>query len=524
MVGSTVQVSGSTANNFTNTVTYTVVAEDNSTQNYTVTVSIPVTGVTLDKSDWNDLINSTQEQLTATVHPSDATNKNVTWQSSDPTDYSVSSTGLVKWLGGGSTTLVVTVTTQDGGFTATCSGSASCPIVYAGDGKGAFNYVTDLQGPIIGIPGSTTISTNTGLFTYDYVALPGLKADPDGRYQVKLREIQAEIEYLDEVKLVPVDVPNGYEIASSSAEHTWGNGFLRPRHFYTLKEPRTLVSAVDQRGNDVTSKVKQTDGVPAPVDPTDSPSYDLDFGFFDPAHAKLVIEAWAMYSSRYTTQTFAPPSVELKNASGQWVPVKTFGVPGGDEKTMVYDISGLFPSPDRHIRLKLGSRPWVRWVLDSVRLDDSAPVDAIVGNDIEAATSVLSRAGLATMVIPDFLSRGRVLDDTLPFNGVGLGQGRLTRYGDVRELMGRADDKFVIFGMGDQVLMTFGPLAGPPEGYHRVMVLKILHYYKAPYVNTNVAELPFRGMSAYPYPTSEHYPNDAEHLTYLARYNTRENK
>jgi len=39
-VGSTVQVSGSTSNNFTTPVVYTVTAADSSTQDYTVTVSV----------------------------------------------------------------------------------------------------------------------------------------------------------------------------------------------------------------------------------------------------------------------------------------------------------------------------------------------------------------------------------------------------------------------------------------------------------------------------------------------------
>jgi len=45
-VGSTVQISGTTANNFTSPVTYTVTAADSSTQNYTVTVTIasPLSG------------------------------------------------------------------------------------------------------------------------------------------------------------------------------------------------------------------------------------------------------------------------------------------------------------------------------------------------------------------------------------------------------------------------------------------------------------------------------------------------
>ena len=40
-VGSTVQVSGVTTNDFTNPVTYTVTAEDATTQDYVVTVTAP---------------------------------------------------------------------------------------------------------------------------------------------------------------------------------------------------------------------------------------------------------------------------------------------------------------------------------------------------------------------------------------------------------------------------------------------------------------------------------------------------
>ena len=56
-------------------------------------------------------------QLSASIAPNDATNKNVTWESSDPTVATISSSGLVKALKSGSTT--ITVTTEDGGFTAT---------------------------------------------------------------------------------------------------------------------------------------------------------------------------------------------------------------------------------------------------------------------------------------------------------------------------------------------------------------------------------------------------------------------
>jgi hypothetical protein len=62
--------------------------------------------------------------LTATVAPSGATNKNVTWSSSNTAIATVGSTGIVtaKRVTG---SCVITVRTTDGGFTATCAVSVS---------------------------------------------------------------------------------------------------------------------------------------------------------------------------------------------------------------------------------------------------------------------------------------------------------------------------------------------------------------------------------------------------------------
>jgi uncharacterized protein YjdB len=62
-------------------------------------------------------------QLTASVYPENATNKNVTWESSNPALVSVDENGLVTALEKGTAT--ITATTIDGGFTAQCYVSVS---------------------------------------------------------------------------------------------------------------------------------------------------------------------------------------------------------------------------------------------------------------------------------------------------------------------------------------------------------------------------------------------------------------
>lgn len=75
-----------------------------------------VTGVTLDKTTL-ELYTGNTAILTATVQPSDATNKNVTWSSYNAEVATVEG-GTVTAVGAGETT--ITVTTEDGNYTASC--------------------------------------------------------------------------------------------------------------------------------------------------------------------------------------------------------------------------------------------------------------------------------------------------------------------------------------------------------------------------------------------------------------------
>jgi uncharacterized protein YjdB len=81
-------------------------------------VSVAVTGVTLDITSTTINVNET-EQLTETITPAGATNQNVTWSSDDEAIATVSTSGLVTGVAGGTAT--ITVTSTDSSFTDTCT-------------------------------------------------------------------------------------------------------------------------------------------------------------------------------------------------------------------------------------------------------------------------------------------------------------------------------------------------------------------------------------------------------------------
>mgnify|MGYP002563841377 CR=1 FL=1 len=86
--------------------------------NATLHLVIPVTSITLNQTTAS-LKKGETLTLTATVAPSDAANKSVTWSSGNTSVATVSTSGVVTAVGEG--TAVITVKTADGGKTATCT-------------------------------------------------------------------------------------------------------------------------------------------------------------------------------------------------------------------------------------------------------------------------------------------------------------------------------------------------------------------------------------------------------------------
>jgi len=215
-------------------------------------------------------------------------------------------------------------------------------------------------------------------------------------------------------------------------------------------------------------------------------------------------------------------------AKGKWVrAVDDMGFPAGGARTMTADLTGKLPIGTRRIRITTNLQ--IYW--DNILISRTSQVRS---KDQQARlTSVpLARADLSFHGFPlkiEDQPPGNVkyiYEKTSATGPYTRPAGAYTRYGDVRPLLDSLDDKFVVFGSGDEVALDFDPAKLPalPQGWVRDYFFiangyeKDMDFYA--YRGDTVDPLPFRDMRTYPYP-GQSFPADADHLNYLLEYNTR---
>ena len=100
-----------------NAASWAIAARIHELELWGIPAPVPVENVTLDFEEM-ELTEGDTAQLTAVIEPADAENQNITWTSDDETVAYVDAQGLVTAVSAGRA--VITVTTEDGGFTAEC--------------------------------------------------------------------------------------------------------------------------------------------------------------------------------------------------------------------------------------------------------------------------------------------------------------------------------------------------------------------------------------------------------------------
>lgn len=137
---------------------WTMPTDDYPILKWQIPASIPATGISLDNATLNLTAAGQTATLTATVTPEDATDKTVTWTSSNTAVATVNNNGLVTAVGDGTTT--ITATTNDGtNLTATCEVTIVTAVSGDANSDGTVN-VTDYLAIANYILGTNTANFN----------------------------------------------------------------------------------------------------------------------------------------------------------------------------------------------------------------------------------------------------------------------------------------------------------------------------------------------------------------------------
>jgi hypothetical protein len=358
-----------------------------------------------------------------------------------------------------------------------------------------------------------------------------------------------EVTYLDRVQLVVLDHPANVRVYP---DERFAAADPQPsQKLIAFREEVFPAQAQDHRGRDVTKKLQSWDR--DTVDGFAKRSWlgfaeehfvELDFrdrlasygpkdrlflclaGWTDYAYPESI---WAAHQAGVPMQM---PILERQDAEGRWHKITDAGLPAGLPRMMTLEVTGQLGGPRCKLRLRTNLHVYWDQIFVAARceiLDEPSVKEPMARTTcLEVGKATLSPCGLMQEYSPD--GRLPTLYDYDRHESVPVVRptGRMTRYGDVTELLRKRDDCFVLFGPGDEVTLHFGAGSLPqlPAGWKRSYVLRTWGYCKdtAPFTATGstIAPLPFHGMSKYPYGPDEHYPDDALHREYQRRYNTRE--
>jgi hypothetical protein len=200
-------------------------------------------------------------------------------------------------------------------------------------------------------------------------------------------------------------------------------------------------------------------------------------------------------------------------------------MPAGKPKTIAVDLAGKFLSASRAVRIVTNLS--VYW--DEIFLTEDSREPETRRTELVASSAGLRFRGFSKNVVHPARKQPELFfyPGPSPVSMWNPTPGLYTRYGAVEELLAATDDRFVIMGSGDEIRLLFDADALPrlPAGWQRDFILAVDGWAKDRDANTahsqTVEPLPFHGMSRYPYPESERFPDTAAHREWREKYLTR---
>jgi Tfp pilus assembly protein PilF len=417
---------------------------------------------------------------------------------------------------------------------------SSCPVLFAWNGR-EFEFIADMIGP--GVVGHWVAPNERDVpdpDEYLKVAARSLKPGKNGLLSFRFMEPMEETVYLDQVRLLAIDHPAGYDVfpnerfasnppfpefkviaasanTSNAPAGVWDD---KGRDVLPLlaKHDRKYVTQFDELPFAGFAKLHYVELDLGPIDPNKPLRLILD-GYTD------YFTATSMYSADQAGIKVIAPYVEAQDAGGAWKKVvDDMGFPAGLARTMVTDLTGKLPPGTRRIRIVNNLK--IYW--DSILIDQTPDAQ-----DARVAEVPLADASLEFQGYPREIRLTPASDTKYSWSQRSMtgpyahAAGNYTRYGDVFDLLKKSDDRFVVFSSGEGMSLDFDPKKLPPlpAGWTRDYFFyadgfeKDLDFYAAHAFT--VEPLPHHGPISYPYPDDKSYPADATHQEYQLDFNTR---
>lgn len=417
---------------------------------------------------------------------------------------------------------------------------SSCPTLFAWNGS-KYGFVTDVIGA--GVVGHWISPTNRNIPDPDeWIKIQGSQLkEQNGRFSLRFGEPMEEVNFIDQVRLVAVDHPAATAVYPN--ERFLSEPPFAPEKTIATSDTHPLAGAWDDHGADVLSLLRERDHIYV-KDFSNLPFagfankhvLTLDLGEWSADRPLLLLlhgfieyfSASSMYAAWQAGLSPLPPSIEAKFPDGTWHKIiGDMGFPAGLPRTVVVDLTGKLPLDVTRIRISTNLQ--IYW--DQALVENGPEIPGAGG--VRQTEMPIASANLAFRGYPQQIEGKTPGDLTYDYQQISSTgpfvphRGAYTRYGDVTPLLRTADDKFVVFGTGEDMDLEFDGSLLPalPQGWTRDYFfyangfVKDMDFYEAnPFL---VGSLPFHRMSTYPYPGKEHFPDDAAHIAYQLEWNTR---
>jgi tetratricopeptide (TPR) repeat protein len=424
----------------------------------------------------------------------------------------------------------------------------SCPTIFTWDGQ-RFRFIADtISAGILGELVTPGVYSQPDPDEWLRLTSEDLRPTSRGTLEIRWANPLEEVTYLDQVRLMAVDHPPGMDVYPNERMVNEAKN-RQPVELYAVENLHPVRRATDHHGHDVTSVLEKADR--KYFDDYELLPFKgfakewgltLDLGDLKGIKSPvLLLYGWSYWNSSASIvaasqahQQLWGPVLDVKGVNGKWRQgTDDMGVSAGLPRMIVLDLSNMLRSGEHVVRIRGNRTLYYDQILVANKKLSHAFVQTSSSSSICLRELPLINGKLEWLGYPQRKLPDGKLPEVYDYSAIethqnwGLHAGFLTRYGDVKPLLGKADDQFVVMEHGEEVALSFDASQLPVlhRGWKRTYFLYSDGYEKGHEIHsataTTVDPLPFHKMDMYPYLGLPAAADSAERWQYLSEWNTR---